>query len=130
MQCSFIERTSRQYFAAARLKPCAAEKVTKSPHDLQQTLSTIILLIYYTEASSQTFKKQTPSTEYKQTPSTEYKTLEMAGGGSSNKSQLSVASLRESASKLPRRKAFHWVAQWFTVPQLTTKILSFVSIHA
>ena len=52
----------------------------------------------------------------------------MAGGGLSNKSQLSVASLRESASKLPRRKAFHWVAQWFTVPQLTTKILSFVSV--
>ena len=49
------------------------------------------------------------------------------------KSQLSMASLRdkasdlrEKASGLPRRKACHWVAQWFTLPQLTTKILSFV----
>ena len=39
-------------------------------------------------------------------------------------SQLSLASLRESASRLPQRKVFHWVAQWFTVSQLVTKILS------
>ena len=49
-----------------------------------------------------------------------------SGGRGSHRSQLSMVSLREKASGVPRRKACHWVAQWFTIPQLTTKILSFV----
>ena len=53
---------------------------------------------------------------------------EMTGGSETqSRVSLAAASLKQSASQLPRRKVFHWVAQWFTIPQLVTKILSFVS---